>query len=148
MHVYVRVRPDHGHGDVRRAALAFAREVERRAPDDVTTAWWRKDRDPAALFVDYNQNARDHTIAAAYSVRGNADGTVSTPIRWDEVDDVEPRDLTIATVPARFAELGDLHEGIDEAVFDLAPLLEWAERDEAAGEPVPAEDPAEDPADD
>ena len=141
LHVYVRVRPDHGHKDVRRAALAFAREVERRAPDDVTTTWWRKDRDPAALFVDYNQNARDHTIAAAYSVRGNADGTVSTPIRWDEIDDVEPRELTLATVPARFAELGDLHEGIDEAVFDLAPLLEWAERDERAGaEEPPAEE--------
>ncbi len=137
LHVYVRVRPDHGHGEVRRAALAFAREVERRAPGDVTTAWWRKDRDPAALFVDYNQNARDHTIAAAYSVRGNADATVSTPIRWDEVDDVEPRELTIATVPERFARLGDLHEGIDEAVFDLAPLLEWATRDEAEGEGLP-----------
>jgi DNA ligase D len=141
LHVYVRVQPDHGHGDVRRAALAFAREVERRAPDDVTTAWWRKDRDPSALFVDYNQNARDHTIAAAYSVRGNAEATVSTPIRWDEVDDVEPRELTIATVPGRFAELGDLHEGIDEAVFDLAPLLEWAARDEAEGEETPPEEP-------
>jgi DNA ligase D len=135
MHVYVRIPPDHGFPDVRRAALAFAREVERRAPDDVTTTWWRKDRDPHALFVDWNQNTRDHTIAAAYSVRGNPEATVSTPIRWDEVDDVEPRELTIATVPARFAELGDLHEGIDEAVFDLAPLLEWADRDgvEAAG---------------
>jgi DNA ligase D len=129
MHVYVRIAPDHGFPDVRRAALAFAREVERRAPDDVTTTWWRKDRDPHALFVDYNQNTRDHTIAAAYSVRGNPEGTVSTPIRWDEVDSVEPRELTIATVPARFAELGDLHEGIDEAVFDIAPLLEWADRD-------------------
>jgi DNA ligase D len=129
MHVYVRIPPDHGFPDVRRAALAFAREVERRAPDDVTTTWWRKDRDPHALFIDWNQNTRDHTIAAAYSVRGNPEATVSTPIRWNEVDDVEPRELTIATVPARFAELGDLHEGIDEAVFDLAPLLEWAERD-------------------
>jgi DNA ligase D len=130
MHVYVRIAPHHGFPDVRRAAQAFAREVERRSPIDVTTAWWRKDRDPHALFVDYNQNTRDHTIAAAYSVRGNPEGTVSTPIRWDEVDDVEPRDLTIATVPARFAELGDLHEGIDEAVFDIAPLLEWADRQE------------------
>jgi DNA ligase D len=130
MHVYVRIAPDHGFPDVRRAAQAFAREVERRSPTDVTTAWWRKDRDPHALFVDYNQNTRDHTIAAAYSVRGNPEGTVSTPIRWDEVDDVEPRELTIATVPARFAELGELHEGIDEAVFDIAPLLEWADRQE------------------
>ena len=130
LHVYVRIAPDHGFTDVRRAALAFAREVERRAPDDVTTAWWRKDRDPAQLFVDYNQNARDHTIAAAYSVRGSGDGRVSTPIRWDEVPDVDPHDLTLATVPERFARLGDLHAGIDDAVFDLAPLLEWAERDD------------------
>lgn len=133
LHVYVRIAPDHGFADVRRAALAFAREVERRAPDEVTTAWWRKDRDPHDLFVDYNQNTRDHTIAAAYSVRGNPIGTVSTPVRWEEIDDVEPEDFTIATVPARFAALGDLHEGIDEAVFDLAPLLAWADRDEDAG---------------
>jgi DNA ligase D len=130
LHIYVRIRPDHGFSDVRRAALAFAREVERRAPDDVTTAWWRKDRDPKDLFVDYNQNARDHTIAAAYSVRGFPDGRVSTPIRWDEVDDVDPHDFTLATVPPRFAELGDLHAGIDDAVFDIAPLLEWADRED------------------
>ncbi len=136
LHVYVRVAPDHGFADVRRAALAFAREVERRAPEEITTAWWRKDRDPHDLFVDYNQNTRDHTIAAAYSVRGNPTGTVSTPVRWDEVDDVEPEDFTIATVPARFAALGDLHAGIDEAIFDLAPLLEWADRDgDAEGDP-------------
>ena len=137
MHIYVRIEPEHGFKDVRRAALAFAREVERRAPDDVTTTWWRRDRDPTALFVDYNQNARDHTIASAYSVRGNPQGTVSTPIRWDEVDDVDPQDLTIATVPERYAALGDLHEGIDDAVFSIEPLLEWAERDEREG----AEDP-------
>ena len=82
LHVYVRIAPDHGFGDVRRAALAFARAVECRIPDDVTTTWWRKDRDPEAVFVDYNQNARDHTIAAAYSVRGNDIGTVSTPFGW------------------------------------------------------------------
>lgn len=139
LHVYVRIAPEHGFGDVRRAALAFAREVERRAPDDVTTTWWRKDRDPAKLFVDYNQNARDHTIACAYSVRGVAAATVSTPIRWDEVDAVEPQELTIATVPARFAALGDLHAGIDDAVFDLAPLLEWAARDEREGAADPGE---------
>ena len=83
LHVYVRIRPEHGFADVRRAALAFAREVERRAPDDVTTTWWRRDRDPSLVFVDYNQNARDHTIASAYSVRGTPDATVSTPLRWD-----------------------------------------------------------------
>jgi len=137
LHVYVRIEPRWGFPDVRRAALAFAREVERRAPDDVTTTWWRRDRDPSALFVDFNQNARDHTIASAYSVRGVPEATVSTPIRWDEVDDVEPRQCTIATVPGRFAALGDLHAGIDDAVFSLEPLLEWAERDERAGAPDP-----------
>jgi DNA ligase D-like protein (predicted polymerase) len=139
LHVYVRIPPDHGFKDVRRAALAFAREVERRAPDDVTTTWWRKDRDPHHLFVDYNQNARDHTIAAAYSVRGFPDARVSTPIRWDEVDDVDPHDFTIFTVPARFAELGDLHGDIDDHPFDIAPLLEWAERDEREGKAPPAD---------
>jgi DNA ligase D len=139
LHVYVRIAPDHGFHDVRRAALAFAREVERRAPDDVTTTWWRKDRDPTQLFVDYNQNARDHTIAAAYSVRGFDDGRVSTPIRWDEVADVDPHDFTLATVPARFAALGDLHAGIDDAVFDIAPLLEWADRDEREGAEPPVD---------
>jgi DNA ligase D len=134
MHVYVRIEPRSGFPDVRRAALAFAREVERRTPEDVTTTWWRKDRDPTKLFVDYNQNARDHTIAAAYSVRGNPRATVSTPVRWEEIDDLLPDDLTIATVPARYAELGDLHAGIDDAVFDIAPLLEWADRD---GQDVP-----------
>jgi DNA ligase D len=129
LHIYVRIEPRWEFGEVRRAALAFAREVERRLPDDVTTAWWRKDRDPTSLFVDYNQNARDHTIASAYSVRGVPAATVSTPLRWDEIDDVDPRDCTIATVPARFARLGDLHAGIDDAVFSLEPLLEWADRD-------------------
>ncbi|XVV11229.1 non-homologous end-joining DNA ligase [Actinoplanes sp. CA-131856] len=141
LHVYVRIRPDWGFGDVRRAALAFAREVERRAPEDVTTTWWRKDRDPAALFVDYNQNARDHTIASAYSVRGNQRGTVSTPITWDEIADVEPDDFTIQTVPARFAQLGDLHATIDDEHFSLETLLEWADRDEKAGLEGPADPP-------
>ena len=137
MHIYVRIEPRWGFADVRRAALAFAREVERRAPRQVTTTWWRKDREPDRLFVDYNQNARDHTIASAYSVRGVPEAMVSTPITWDEVDDVVPRDCTIATVPGRFATLGDLHEGIDGAVFSLEPLLEWADRDERAGAPDP-----------
>jgi DNA ligase D len=129
LHVYVRIEPRWGFGEVRRAALAFAREVERRAPGQVTTTWWRKDRDPTMLFVDYNQNARDHTIASAYSVRGVPEATVSTPITWDEVDDVEPRDCTIATVPGRFARLGDLHRGIDDTAYSLDTLLEWADRD-------------------
>lgn len=141
IHVYVRIRPDYGFDDVRRAALAFAREVERRAPRDVTTTWWRKDRDPAAVFVDYNQNTRDHTIASAYSVRGNPDATVSTPVTWAEIDDLDPRDFTLGTVPARYAERGDLHAGIDAAVFDIGPLLDWSARDEAEGaEPPPDPD--------
>jgi DNA ligase D len=139
LHIYVRIPPEHGFSDVRRAALAFAREVERRTPQDATTTWWRKDRDPAKLFIDYNQNARDHTIAAAYSVRGNPDATVSAPLRWDEIDDAEPGDFTIATMPERFAELGDLHDGIDEAVFGIDTLLEWADRDEQAGAETPPE---------
>jgi DNA primase len=144
MHIYVRIEPHWGFKDVRRGALAFAREIERRMPSDVTTTWWRKDRDPAALFVDYNQNARDHTIASAYSVRGNPEGTVSAPIRWDEVDDVTPDDFTIATMPQRYGELGDLHAGIDDAVFAFETLLEWAERDERDGaEEPPAPDSAE-----
>jgi DNA ligase D len=141
IHIYVRIEPTYGFGDVRRAALAFAREVERRIPADATTTWWRKDRDPGKVFVDYNQNARDHTIASAYSVRGVVEGTVSAPIRWDEIDTVQPRELTIATMPRRFAALGDLHAGIDDAVFSLAPLLEWADREEI-------EDPGDAPAQD
>jgi DNA ligase D len=133
LHIYVRIEPRWGFADVRRAALAFAREVERRAPVEVTTTWWRKDRDPRAVFVDYNQNARDHTIACAYSVRGSPEATVSTPIAWREVEDVLPADCTIATVPARFATLGDLHEGIDDAAYSLETLLEWADRDELTG---------------
>jgi len=129
LHIYVRIEPRWGFADLRRAAHAFAREIERRAPGQVTTTWWRKDRDPAMLFVDYNQNARDHTIASAYSVRGVPEATVSTPVTWDEIDDVDPRDCTIATVPDRFARLGDLHRGIDDAPYRLDTLLEWADRD-------------------
>jgi DNA ligase D len=139
LHVYVRIDPRWEFSDVRRAALAFAREVERRAPDDVTTTWWRRDRDPSALFIDYNQNARDHTIASAYSVRGVPTATVSTPVTWDEIQDLDPRDFTIRTVPARFAELGDLHAAIDDHAYSLDTLLEWADRDEKAGLTVPDE---------
>lgn len=130
VHIYVRIEPAWEFADVRRAAWAFARELERRLPTDVTTAWWRKDRNPAHVFVDYNQNARDHTIASAYSLRGVPAGTVSTPFAWHELDAVEPSAFTLATVPARFAELGDLHAGIDDEPFRLDTLLEWAARDE------------------
>jgi DNA ligase D len=140
LHVYVRIEPNWGFADVRRAALAFAREVERRIPQHATTTWWRKDREPDKVFVDYNQNARDHTIASAYSVRGVREGTVSTPIAWDELDDVTPQECTIATVPGRFAKLGDLHKGIDDAAFTLEGLLEWAERDRRQGAEEPPGD--------
>src|SRR3954451_23212503 len=129
IHIYVRIKPDYGFREVRRAALAFAREVERRAPDQVTTAWWKEERGEK-IFVDFNQNAKDRTIAAAYSVRGFEHGPVSAPVTWEELPDVETADFTIATMPARFAALGDVHAGIDDVAFDIRPLLEWSERDE------------------
>jgi len=130
IHVYVRIAPEWGFTTVRRAALAFAREVERRVPDLVTTAWWKEERGEK-VFLDYNQNARDRTIACAYSVRARPWAPVSAPLRWEELPDVETRDFTIATMPARFAELGDVHAGIDDVHHRLEPLLELAERDEA-----------------
>jgi DNA primase len=139
----VRIPPEHGFADVRRAAHAFAREVARRC-DLVDLTWWRKDRNPASVFVDYNQNTRDHTIRCAYSVRGVAEALVSTPIRWDEIDTAAPDDFTIATVPKRYAELGDLHAGIDDAVFDIAPLLEWADRDARDGAEEPPDEDVQD----
>ena len=137
MPIYVRIGPAYGFTEVRAAALAFAREVERRAAGAATTTcwrkdWWRKDRGPTTVFVDYNQNARDHTMAAAYSIRGVPAATVSTPITWDEVEMVEPADRTMATVPRRFRELGDLHAGIDDAAFSIDKLIEWSARDERA----------------
>lgn len=139
LHIYVRIAAEHGFTDVRRAALAFAREVERRCPEMATTTWWRKDRDPRAVFVDFNQNARDHTLAAAYSVRGTPDARVSAPLRWDEVADCDPRDFTLATMPERYARTGDLHADMDAHPFDLRPVLGWAERDESDGLEAPAE---------
>ncbi|MGI8421665.1 MAG: non-homologous end-joining DNA ligase [Gaiellaceae bacterium] len=132
IHVACRIAPQWEFPVVRRCALAFAREVERRAPALVTTAWWKEERGER-VFIDYNQNARDRTIASAYSARARRDGTVSAPVRWEELPDVETEDFTLATMPARFAELGDVQAGIDEAVCDLRALLAWVERDEAAG---------------
>jgi DNA ligase D len=129
VHIYVRIEPNHGFREVRRAALAFAREVERRDPSLITTAWWKEERGEQ-IFLDYNQNAKDRTIAAAYSVRGMPHGPVSAPVTWAELPDVEMADFTIATMPARFASLGDVHAGIDDAAWSIEPLLEWAERDE------------------
>jgi len=129
VHIYVRIEPTHGFKEVRRAALAFAREVERRIPEQATTAWWKEERGEK-VFLDFNQNAKDRTIAAAYSVRGFPHGPVSAPVTWDELPDVETEDFTIATMPGRFAERGDLHAGIDDVHYDIAPLLEWSARDE------------------
>ncbi|HEX4726380.1 MAG TPA: non-homologous end-joining DNA ligase [Jatrophihabitans sp.] len=128
IHIYLRILPDHGFTQVRRAALAFAREVERRVPDLVTTKWWKEERGEQ-IFIDFNQNARDRTIASAYSIRATT-GLVSAPITWDELPDVQMTDFTMATMPARFAALGDVHAGIDDSAFDIGELLEWSERDE------------------
>jgi len=136
-HVYCRIEPRWTFPDVRRAAVALAREVERRAPDLATSKWWKEERH--GVFVDYNQNAKDHTTASAYSVRPSHDARVSTPLHWDEVADCDPAAFTIDTVPARFARLGDPAEGIDSTVGSLEGLLELAERQALTGE---AEAPA------
>lgn len=132
VHVYLRIRPRWTFTEVRRAGIAFAREVERRRPDLVTTSWWKEERG-ARVFIDYNQMARDRTIACAYSLRANARATVSTPVTWDELPDVEPDDFDLRTVPERLAAIGDPHAGIDEAPWDITPLLDWADRDERDG---------------
>jgi DNA ligase D len=132
IHIAVRIEPNWEFPVVRRTALAFAREVERRAPKLVTTAWWKEERG-RRVFIDYNQNARDRTIASAYSVRARRDATVSAPVTWDELQEVETEDFTMATMPARFAERGDVQAGIDDTVSDLRKLLDWVERDETEG---------------
>jgi DNA ligase D-like protein (predicted polymerase) len=133
MHIYARIERRWPFSDVRRAAVAVAREIERRAPDIATSKWWKEERH--GVFVDYNQNAKDRTVASAYSVRPLRDARVSTPLTWDEVPDCDPAAFTIDTVPARFADLGDPWEGMDSAVGSLEGLLELATRDEAAGVP-------------
>jgi DNA ligase D len=132
IHIACRIEPNWTFPEVRRCALAFAREVERRLPKLVTTAWWKEERGKR-VFIDYNQNARDRTIASAYSVRARRDATVSAPVTWDELPEAETEDFTLATMPVRFAKLGDVHEGIDEAVCDLRVLHEWVKRDEKEG---------------
>ena len=129
IHIYVRLQPRWTFTDVRHAAIALGRELERRMPGQVTTLWWKEERGQT-VFVDYNQNARDRTIASAYSVRARPGALVSTPVTWDEVPQVAPGDFTVRTVAPRFAELGDLHASIDDVAHDLTPLLEWYERDE------------------
>ena len=127
----VRIEPRWEFVDVRRAALALAREVERRLPDLATSAWWKEERH--GVFLDYNQNARDRTVASAYSVRPNPDALVSCPLTWDEVADAEPADLRLDTVPARIAEVGDPSAGIDDTPGSLDALLDLAGRDERDG---------------
>jgi bifunctional non-homologous end joining protein LigD len=133
MHVYARIEPRWTFTEVRTAAVALAREIERRAPQDATSRWWKEERH--GVFVDYNQNAKDRTVASAYSVRPTPDARVSTPLTWDEVPDCRPEEFTIDSVPPRYARLGDLAEGIDSAAGSLEPLLELAARDAAAGLP-------------
>ena len=131
MHIYVRIQPRESFEEVRRAALALAREVERRMPGRATSRWWKEERQ--GVFIDYNQNARDRTVASAYSVRAVADARVSCPLEWDEVTDVEPAELRLDTVPARLRERGDPAAEIDSHPGSLDSLLELADRDEREG---------------
>ena len=131
IHVYVRIEQRWTFGEVRRAALAFAREVERRAPGLATSKWWKEERQ--GVFLDYNQNAKDRTIASAYSVRPTPDARVSAPVTWEEVDVCDPRDFTLATMPLRFAEVGDRHADMDHRAGTLDALLELSARHERDG---------------
>ncbi|MGC4080877.1 MAG: DNA primase small subunit domain-containing protein [Vicinamibacterales bacterium] len=131
MHIYIRIEPRWTFDQVRRAALAFAREVERRAPSLATSKWWKEER--RGVFLDYNQNAKDRTVAGAYSVRPRPDARVSAPLFWHEVESANPADFTLATMPTRFAELGDPHAGIDERPCAIDTLLELADRHQAEG---------------
>jgi DNA primase len=130
MHIYARIEPEYGFTTVRRAALAFSREVERRSLL-ATTAWWKEER--VGVFMDYNMNARDRTLSSVYSVRPTPDARVATPLHWDEVAEIDPASFTISTVPGRLASIGDPGAGIDDAVDSIEPLLELAARDESEG---------------
>jgi DNA ligase D-like protein (predicted polymerase) len=132
LHVYVRIERRWTFTEVRRAALAFARDVERRVPALATSKWWKEERH--GVFLDYNQNAKDRTIAGAYSVRPKPDARVSTPVTWDEVPDCDPADFTLATVPARFAQVGDMQAPMDDEAFSLDALLELSARQEREGQ--------------
>jgi DNA ligase D len=132
VHLYVRITPEWSFTDVRHAAIAFGRELERRLPGEVTTSWWKEQRG-RRIFIDYNQNARDRTIASAYSIRPKPGAPVSAPLSWDELSEVAPEDFTVATMPARFREVGDLHAAIDDVGYSLQPLLDLYDRDAAEG---------------
>lgn len=131
MHVNVRIEPCWSFTEVRRAAIALAREIERRLPGVATSKWWKEERQ--GVFLDYNQNAKDRTTCSAYSIRPLPDARVSAPLTWDEVPECDPSDFTVLTVPARFAAKGDLHAGMNAAAGSLEKLLELAARDEASG---------------
>ena len=131
MHVNVRIEPRWTFSEVRRAAVALSREIERRMPKLASSKWWKEERH--GVFLDYNQNAKDRTTCSAYSVRPLPDARVSTPLEWDEVEDCNPSDFNVNTVPKRFAELGNPHADMDRAAGSLEQLLELAERDEASG---------------
>jgi bifunctional non-homologous end joining protein LigD len=133
MHIYARIEPRWSFGEVRLAAVAVAREIERRAPELATSKWWKEERH--GVFVDYNQNAKDRTVASAYSIRPVPDVRVSAPLTWDEVPSCDPAEYTVETMPVRFAAIGDPWAGMDEAAGSLDALLEQAARDEAAGLP-------------
>ncbi len=135
LHIYVRIEQRWGFDEVRRAALTLAREVESRAPKLATSKWWKEERH--GVFVDYNQNAKDRTIAAAYSVRPTPEATVSAPLDWDEAASCEPGDFTLATMPRRFKRVGDRHEGIDAKACSLEPLLELFARQGEGDAPWP-----------
>ena len=132
LHIYIRIEPRWSFTDVRHAAIAFGRALERRMPGRVTTKWWKEERGER-VFVDYNQNARDRTIASAYSLRPRPGAPASTPLRWEEVTDVEPGDFTLWTVPERLKSIGNPMEGIDDQAYSLEPLLELYARDERDG---------------
>src|SRR3984885_1411961 len=132
VHIYIRIEPRWTFTDVRHAAIAFGRELERRLPDWVTTKWWKEERGER-IFIDYNQNARDRTIASAYSIRPKPGAPVSAPLDWQELAEVRPEDFTVATMPTRFAQIGDRHAEIDEVAHSLGPLLDLYERDAANG---------------
>src|SRR5215216_6219537 len=140
VHIYVRIEPRWSFTEVRHAAIAFGRELERRLPGEVTTKWWKEERGER-IFVDYNQNARDRTIASAYSVRPKPGAPVSAPVTWDELADVEPEDFALETVPARFAQIGDPHEEIDDVAHSLEPLLELYEAQGRGDMPYPPDYP-------
>ncbi len=132
IHIYVRIEPRWTFTDVRHAAIAFGRALERRLPDQVTTSWWKEERGER-IFVDYNQNARDRTIASAYSIRARPGAPVSAPLAWDELGSVAPEDFTVASMPARFAQVGDRHAAINDVAHSLQPLLDLYEADAERG---------------